>query len=410
MKNSFLYIFLFFIFITPFKGVLASEDEPVCMDCHSVLDENFKHSGLSCTECHKGYADFPHEDKIKPDCLNCHLRHPEKKAHDLHINVPCQACHLEGITPQKKLENNKAEWAFLTADKSEYDPHKLVVPDDQGCTRCHFKGNSFGAPGSKLPAKSVICMPCHSAAFSVNDPLSVTALIIFLIGISGTAVIWMSAGGSHGKNIHPDPSKVMRILHALIFDVMFQRRLFKTSLRRWAIHALILFPFAARFIWGAAALILSLAYAEGNVTWQMLDKNNPASGLFFDVTGLIILLGGFLMMLDKMAFKRKNSIRGLPEGSPVIKVLLGAIIITGFITEGARIAMTGYPEGSRYAFIGYLIGRAFQEIQLNGIYVYLWYLHAVLTAAFIAFLPFSRMFHIFTAPVSMLIKGASEDD
>jgi nitrate reductase gamma subunit len=89
--------------------------------------------------------------------------------------------------------------------------------------------------------------------------------------------------------------------------------------------------------------------------------------------------------------------------------LLGCIIITGFVAEGARIAMTGNPPGSQYAFIGFYISKGLRDFNLNEIYSYLWYIHAVISAIFIAYIPFSRMFHIFIAPLSLLLNRASRD-
>ena len=410
MKSRFLYIILILILFTTFKGVQASEDVLICADCHSALDNSLNHSDLSCSDCHRGYTGFPHENTIKGNCLNCHSRHPEKTAHDTHINVTCEACHLDGIVPAIIQENNKTVWEYNSVNKGEFDPHNFVVPGEEVCGRCHFKGNSLGASSRKLPAKSIICMACHASTFSVSDPLSIAALIIFLIGISGTAAIWISAGSSYRNKAHSGSSRVMRIINALIIDVIFQRKLYKASALRWFIHAIILFPLLARFIWGLAALITSLAFPEVNSAWILLDKNDPATAFFFDFTGLLILSGGFLMLLQKIVNKRKNRIKGLPQTGAWIHALAGAIVITGFVAEGARISMTGFPDGSHYAFIGFLISRVFNGIQLDSIYVYLWYLHALMAAAFIGALPFSRMFHILTAPVSMLLKGASGED
>jgi len=72
-----------------------------------------------------------------------------------------------------------------------------------------------------------------------------------------------------------------------------------------------------------------------------------------------------------------------------------------------RIAMTGTPAGSQYAFLGYVVSRLFTGANLSGIYGYMWYGHAILTGAFVAYLPFSRMFHMIMAPVSLSINAAS---
>jgi len=74
--------------------------------------------------------------------------------------------------------------------------------------------------------------------------------------------------------------------------------------------------------------------------------------------------------------------------------------VIGFLLEGMRIAMTGAPEGSAYAFLGYGISRIFADWSstITGVYGYVWYAHAVLTGGFIAYLPFSRLLHIIIAP------------
>ncbi|GAF79052.1 unnamed protein product, partial [marine sediment metagenome] len=65
-----------------------------------------------------------------------------------------------------------------------------------------------------------------------------------------------------------------------------------------------------------------------------------------------------------------------------------------------RIAMTGRPENAAYAFIGFGIGRLFSDPSgLIDVYGYIWYIHAILTGAFIAYLPFSRLSHIIVAPM-----------
>jgi nitrate reductase gamma subunit len=46
--------------------------------------------------------------------------------------------------------------------------------------------------------------------------------------------------------------------------------------------------------------------------------------------------------------------------------------------------------------------------ELTGIYGYVWYLHAILTGAFLVYLPFSRMFHMIMAPVGLAMNAADK--
>jgi len=85
---------------------------------------------------------------------------------------------------------------------------------------------------------------------------------------------------------------------------------------------------------------------------------------------------------------------------------LGGIMIAGFGLESMRMAMTGSPGGASYAFVGDAISRMLSGFELTGVYGYMWYLHAVLSGAFIVYLPFSRMLHMFMAPVVMAMNAA----
>jgi nitrate reductase gamma subunit len=81
-------------------------------------------------------------------------------------------------------------------------------------------------------------------------------------------------------------------------------------------------------------------------------------------------------------------------------ILIGGMVLVGFVLEGMRIAMTGFPEGAVWAFLGYAVAKLCgQGGYLVDLYGYVWYLHAVLAGAFLAYIPFSRLFHIIVGPL-----------
>jgi nitrate reductase gamma subunit len=68
--------------------------------------------------------------------------------------------------------------------------------------------------------------------------------------------------------------------------------------------------------------------------------------------------------------------------------------------------MAGGPPGSGYAFLGYALSRLFAgSSTLPGLYGYVWYLHAVVTGALAAYLPFSNLLHVITAPVVLAMNA-----
>lgn len=137
----------------------------------------------------------------------------------------------------------------------------------------------------------------------------------------------------------------------------------------------------------------------------MLDKNNPARAFLFDMSGAMVLSGAALALL-RTAITRSQQIPGLPKQDWLPVSLLGGIISVGFLLEGMRIAMTGSPAGAEYAFIGNAISLLFETASgVTDTYGYVWYVHAILTGAFVAYLPFSRMSHIFMAPVVLAMNA-----
>ena len=134
----------------------------------------------------------------------------------------------------------------------------------------------------------------------------------------------------------------------------------------------------------------------------MLDKNSPATAFLFDLTGIMLILGLSFAFLRGQK-QRSGQLSDLPRQDLLALGLIAAIVVIGFILEGMRIAMTGFPENSCYAFLGYSIGRLlFSAASLTGVYGYVWYVHAVLTGAFLAYLPFSRLLHIIISPLVLL--------
>ena len=243
--------------------------------------------------------------------------------------------------------------------------HDMVVRNDEAsCRHCHSADNKVGAAAMVLPAKSVICMPCHAGTFSVGDTTTILTLILFLAGmvlvfsyvLTGAPPNFFGlVGGAVGAVFS---KKIGVILKTLILDVLVQRRLYRQSPKRWVIHGLIFYAFAFRFAWGIIGLIGSLWKPEWTCVWPMLDKNSPLTAFLFDLTGVMIVLGVLFAYLRGRK-QRSDLLPDLPRQDVPALGLIAAIVVMGFILEGMRIAMTGFPEGSCYAFLGAAIGRLF---------------------------------------------------
>ncbi len=382
------------------------------------------HHEVSCLVCHPAAAQYGHAEQVPGDCLDCHVRHDEKVANAAHLRVSCGACHLEGVRPLKDATSGTVRWRIDRKPGQVSRVHHMVrAGDEEACRRCHTPGNSLGAAAMVLPAKSLICMPCHPSTLSIGDTTTVVALLILLLGLVGVGSVWMSGSLSagverRGENRFAGIAKgilgavfslrLFSILKALVLDGLFQRRLLRQDEVRWAIHALIFFPFLFRFVWGLVGLVASLYRPDWQGTWVLLDKNHPVTAFLFDLTGVMVILGVACAVLRRAGRPSGKKLPGLPKPDWPANGLLAGIVLVGFLLEGMRIAMTGSPHGAELAFVGHGLSRLLNGSGVTGWYGYVWYAHAILTGAFVAYLPFSRMIHMITVPISLALNAGAK--
>jgi hypothetical protein len=383
-----------------------------CVECHEAMAEDHAastHSDTECLACHPQAAEEAHEELPLPavDCRQCHTPHDEKVAHDAHTRVACQACHQQDGVALADPGSGQVVFSGETLPGRSLSPHQMVVQTGEArCHRCHFQGNSLGAAAMILPPKSILCMACHVATFSIGDRTTLFALLIFTVGMGGLGAVWFSGGRTRPSG-HRLPGGLAPYVVAFVDDVLFIKKLYRLSPDRWVIHALIYYPILMRLTFGMLALSLSLMLPDMELTRAMLDKNHPARALFFDVTGLMILTGVCAALLRPQ--EDRPAVSDLPVPGRGMTMLLGLIVVVGFILEGLRIAMTGWPVGAPYAIIGYGLSLMLKGMTgLTTIYGYVWYAHAVLTGVFVALIPFTRMIHMLTAPLVLMAEARSQ--
>ena len=257
-----------------------TKDRDFCFVCHAAKSTTpawvpamdpaeyaqSTHAAQDCLSCHTRADGYEHDRQAKVNCRACHQPHPEKVTHDAHSLVSCEACHLGDVTPLRDPQTHQVLWERTRAAGALSTVHDFSASDESTCLRCHFKGNTVGAVAMVLPPKSVLCMPCHAATLSVGDTVTWISLLVAFIGFLGVATLWFSgsSGETSAQSPTADPTsgahhadfslRVRAVLEAIFWDVFLQRRLFRRSPRRWAVHALIFWPFVIRFAWGVLAL------------------------------------------------------------------------------------------------------------------------------------------------------------
>jgi Fe-S oxidoreductase/nitrate reductase gamma subunit len=171
-------------------------------------------------------------------------------------------------------------------------------------------------------------------------------------------------------------------------------------------HALFFWSFAILFV-GTLLVMLQADFTEPVLGRIFL--RGPFY-LFFsaalDVAGLVAI-AGLLALLVRRLFKRGGGLESRLEDWGAHALLL-AILITGFLVEGARVAATelvANPALARYSPGGAAVAAALSglgEPALASLHRGLWWLHLLLALAFVALIPWTKLRHLVTTPLGRL--------
>ena len=165
------------------------------------------------------------------------------------------------------------------------------------------------------------------------------------------------------------------------------------------------------FFWGFGLLFIGtlLIMAQADCT-DLLFGIKFLHGAFYKVFKLTLNVAGAasLVMLGGM-FVRRYVVRpeGLETGrdDALMHGLLFVILVTGFVLEGARMAVTelGTPL-SYWSPVGLVVARALSgvgESGLRSLHAATWWFHLVLAVSFIASIPFTKFRHIMTTSAGL---------
>ncbi|MFZ2948241.1 MAG: heterodisulfide reductase-related iron-sulfur binding cluster, partial [Desulfuromonadaceae bacterium] len=162
------------------------------------------------------------------------------------------------------------------------------------------------------------------------------------------------------------------------------------------------------FFWGFALLFVGtiLVAAQADFT-DLLFGYRFLNGDFYKYFSLVLDLAGLAAMVMLLGlFVRRYLVR--PKGletnrdDAIMHGLLFAILVTGFVIEGARMAVTELPGNmdlANWSPVGLLFAQALAgmgEQSLRTLHQGLWWLHFFLVIGFICAIPFTKFRHIFT--------------
>lgn len=232
------------------------------------------------------------------------------------------------------------------------------------------------------------------------------AVAIFAWGLYRRIQVWRRGGPEPRWDRIPD--RIIKVLR----EVLFQARILSQP-----------YPgiMHATMFWGFLALFTGTAIAT--VDWEitrLLFDFRVLQGPFYllfeltlDLFGLFLLLGLGLAVWRRFV-KRPKRIEPAGKFAYALAVLF-VIALTGFLIEGARLAVTR-PAWGPWSPAGWgiaeaLLAAGLSEGTLRGLHLSLWLTHAVIVFGFIALIPRSYFVHLVATPLNIFFaklgpKGA----
>jgi len=258
--------------------------------------------------------------------------------------------------------------------------------------------------------------------------------------------------------------KIGILVKVFILDVLLQRRILKEDALRWAMHML---------IYGGFMLLLLMHALDALITEPLFDQYYSTLNPFFflrDFFGLWVVAGLTLAVYRRLALKVPRLTTNPMDRYAIL--ILAVVMISGLLLEGIKIssysafqamqedyagleeeeeiqALESYwvtyygvvsptikgpvdqeileqgkelhemsctecHSASQWAFAGYTMAKIISPIATVldriGSVTIIWYIHILACFFGLAYLPFSKMFHMFASQVSLLTNAVMDKD
>ncbi len=223
--------------------------------------------------------------------------------------------------------------------------------------------------------------------------LMVIAIIIFCKGVYDHYKLWKLGKPERRERWWPPGPGIVRFIKGTLGHARILREDYPGTM-----HLMI--------FWGF------IIFALGTVVHRRARAYRPAHLPGLVLPGVSFILNVFALLVIvaiRMALWRRLVAR--PEGIDsqtddwVALALIFLIVATGLLLGGLLIAITQDPWAA-WRPVEYLISTGFSGVdpqRLMGVHQVVWWIHVCLAMGFIAYIPYSKLFHIFAGPVNQYL-------
>ncbi len=231
---------------------------------------------------------------------------------------------------------------------------------------------------------------------------AVAAMVIFIIGSWLRVSVWSKGGDDtldHATKRSPLGLIKISMLYIFSRDCLFSRKVIERSKARALMLICVYWGFIILFI---GTIIVAVDHDLG------LDILKGRFYLWYsfvlDIAGGLFTVGLLFFISRRYIFSKGAVVSGWDDA--VVLVLMFLIALSGFCVEGIRLARID-PPAMDWSPVGALFSDIFRSAipddgMLLVLYRFFWALHVFVALFFIAFLPFSKQFHMFAAQITTL--------
>ncbi|RIK10046.1 MAG: iron-sulfur protein [Acidobacteria bacterium] len=185
----------------------------------------------------------------------------------------------------------------------------------------------------------------------------------------------------------------------------FSRGMFMKTLlldkRAGVMHSLLYYGFMVLFIGTITLEINNVSPVK-----FLVGNTYLAYSFILEIAGLALIAGLILAAARRYVLKPYRLGKTSPEDALILITLL-AIAVSGFLAEGARIAVAGFPNFERWSFVGWATGKLLFSWMPHdgvvGVHRALWLLHFATFLLFLAILPITKVRHAITSPINLAL-------
>ena len=254
----------------------------------------------------------------------------------------------------------------------------------------------------------------REAFFNVESPGSYLRQLIFLIAVFALVffiqnlIKYVKRWQQGKEELRTDfPEKRLKLL---VSKVLLQSTLLKDKYAG-IMHCLMFIGMTGLFI------ICLINAFEQNLTGPVFG-NFFIHGYFYlwlsliaDICGLMIFMGLVLAIIRRYISKPTRLSR--TRGYTFMLIFLLFMVLTGFVNEGLRIAVSDYPDFERWSFVGWIFAKPFSFIHYHTVsYIQqvMWFVHAAAGLSFIALLASGKLKHIIISPINIYFSNLLNAD